>query len=53
MCVFMCIQCVLSFLNPNWLYTSDLQESSDSSNTTVEDEDVKGETAEMQKTPML
>lgn len=40
--------CVLLCLNPNWLSISDLQESSDSSNTTVEDEDVKGKTAEMQ-----
>ncbi len=37
--------CVLLFLNPNWLFISNLQESSDSSNTTVEDEDVKGKTA--------
>lgn len=29
-------------LNPNWLSISGFQESSDSSNTTVEDEDVKG-----------
>uniref|UniRef100_A0A8D0DEN1 calcium/calmodulin-dependent protein kinase n=1 Tax=Sander lucioperca TaxID=283035 RepID=A0A8D0DEN1_SANLU len=28
-------------INSNWLFISDLQESSDSSNTTVEDEDVK------------
>lgn len=40
--------CVLSRLNPNSLCISDLQESSDSSNTTVEDEDVKGKTAEKQ-----
>lgn len=37
---------MFSSLNPNPLCVSDLQESSDSSNTTVEDEDVKGKTAE-------
>lgn len=36
--------CVLLRLNPNWLSFSGPQESSDSSNTTVEDEDVKGKT---------
>lgn len=40
--------CALLCLSPNWLSISDLQESSDSSNTTVEDEDVKGKTAEIQ-----
>lgn len=48
MFVFMYIQhkyvCVLLSLNPNWLSLSGPQESSDSSNTTVEDEDVKGKT---------
>lgn len=39
--------CVLLCLNPNWLSISGLQESSDSSNTTVEDEDVKGKTENM------
>lgn len=52
MCVFMyvhhkCVRC--DACTPIWLSTSDLQESSDSSNTTVEDEDVKGKTAKIKQ----
>lgn len=39
-----CASVCVSRLDPKSLSVSDLQESSDSSNTTVEDEDVKGKT---------
>lgn len=51
--MFLAQMCVLLRLNPNSLCISDLQESSDSSNTTVEDEDVKGKRNRMRFTPKL
>uniref|UniRef100_A0A8D0DEN3 calcium/calmodulin-dependent protein kinase n=1 Tax=Sander lucioperca TaxID=283035 RepID=A0A8D0DEN3_SANLU len=45
-CVSVLYVCAI-IINSNWLFISDLQESSDSSNTTVEDEDVKAQKSQI------